>query len=230
MQVALTMPSMATSTASTRFTSLLAGVLMSAIVMTSIPGLQYTTWDSRGVQPTAAEQAQPEPIPVPQKQDGLDQATLTSYLATNWKLERPYASQVASGMLTSSKRNGIDLMLLMAVAATESSFNHSVGNPGGGNDPRKPYGIMQVAGEFHPEKFPEKSVRRTTVKENIEIGAQVLKEYLASEGGNERRALLRYNGSLNISDKYFQKVRRLKQSLRRGLLAMKSSVSDADRG
>jgi soluble lytic murein transglycosylase-like protein len=118
----------------------------------------------------------------------------------------------------------------MAVAATESSFNHSVGNPGGGNDPRKPFGIMQVAGQFHPEKFPQREVRRTTVKENIEIGAQVLKEYLASEGGNERRALLRYNGSLNISDKYFLRVRRLKQTLRHGLMAMKTSLSVEDRG
>ncbi|HDR9109714.1 TPA: transglycosylase SLT domain-containing protein [Burkholderia vietnamiensis] len=228
MQVSLTMPSMATSTASTRFTSLLAGVLMSAVVMTSIPGLQYTTWATHGVQPTPVELTQPGPVP--QAQDGMDQATLTAYLAANWNLQRPYASQVASGMLTSSKRNGLDLTLLMAVAATESSFNHSVGNPGGGNDPRKPFGIMQVAGQFHPEKFPQKEVRRTTVKENIEIGAQVLKEYLASEGGNERRALLRYNGSLNISDKYFLRVRRLKQTLRHGLMAMKTSLSVEDRG
>ncbi|WP_434715587.1 transglycosylase SLT domain-containing protein [Paraburkholderia sp. A3RO-2L] len=228
MQVSLSMPSMATSTASTRFTSLLAGVLMSAVVMASIPGLQYTTWAPHGVQPTPVELTQPGPVL--QTQDGMDQATLTSYLAANWNLQRPYASQVASGMLTSSKRNGLDLTLLMAVAATESSFNHSVGNPGGGNDPRKPFGIMQVAGQFHPEKFPQREVRRTTVKENIEIGAQVLKEYLASEGGNERRALLRYNGSLNISDKYFLRVRRLKQTLRHGLMAMKTSLSVEDRG
>jgi soluble lytic murein transglycosylase-like protein len=76
---------------------------------------------------------------------------------------------------------------------------------------------MQVAGQYHAEKFPGGTVRHTSVRENLDIGAQVLKEYLARERGNERRALLRYNGSLHISDKYYRKVTRFKQRLGRGL-------------
>lgn len=210
------------TTFSSRLTSLLTGVLMSAVALASIPGLEFTTLAAHGLIRTPVV-VHPEPAgtPVPQAAAAFDQDTVTSYLSREWNLGRPYASQVASAVLTSSKRHGVDPLLLMAVAATESSFKHWVGNPDGGNDPMKPFGIMQVAGRYHTDKFPGGEVKATSVKENVDIGARVLKEYLASERGNERRALLRYNGSLHVSDKYFHTVSRFKQRLLRGLLAQR---------
>lgn len=219
------------TTLSSRAVSLLSGVLMTAIALSSVPGLDYTTTQAHGLKRV-------KPIDVVEQVDvaevgankparkalpsgfQFNQETITSYLANEWNLGWQYASQVSAAVLSAAKRHGVDPLLLMAVAATESSFQHSVGNPGGGSDPMKPYGIMQVAGRWHPDKFPE-GVAETTVKENVDIGAQVIKEYLAIEGGNERRALLRYNGSLNISDKYFNTVTRFKQKLIQGLSAQK---------
>ncbi|KVP17076.1 lytic transglycosylase domain-containing protein [Burkholderia ubonensis] len=217
------------TTFSSRLTSLLSGVLMSAVAMASIPGLDFTTWAPHGLVRTPVVQAPAtQAKPVPQElAAALDQDTVAAYLSREWKLGRPYASQVASAVLTSSRRHGVDPLLLMAVAATESSFQHGVGNPGGGEDPMKPFGIMQVAGRYHTDKFPGGAVKQTTVKENVDIGARVLKEYLATEGGNERRALLRYNGSLHVSDKYFHKVSRFKQRLLRGLLAQRHLDKEA---
>ncbi|KWA84173.1 hypothetical protein WL29_22690 [Burkholderia ubonensis] len=210
------------TTFSSRLTSLLTGVLMSVVALASIPGLEFTTLAARGLIRTPVEvHREPAGTPVPQAAAALDQDTVTSYLSREWNLGRPYASQVASAVLASSKRHGVDPLLLMAVAATESSFKHWVGNPDGGNDPMKPFGIMQVAGRYHTDKFPGGEVKATSVKENVDIGARVLKEYLASERGNERRALLRYNGSLHVSDKYFHTVSRFKQRLLRGLLAQR---------
>jgi len=210
-----------TATLSTRLTSLLYGALMSAVALASVPGLHYTTKGNYEAEPTAearpVPQPQPQPRVAPRQAGGISQPVLASYLAREWSLGRGYATQVASAMLSSSKRHGVDPFLLMAVAAAESSFQHSVGNPDGGFDPMKPFGIMQVAGQFHPDKFPGGQVKPTSVVENVDIGARVLKEYLVSERGNERRALLRYNGSLHVSDKYFQKVNRFKQRLLRGL-------------
>ena len=142
---------------------------------------------------------------------------IAGYLARDWNLSPRYANQVASAMMVSAHRYELDPVLLLAVAGTESSFQHHVGNPGGGQDPMKPFGIMQVAGRWHQEKFPYGAVKVTSVAENIDIGAQVLKEYLEDEAGNERRALLRYNGSLNLSDSYFRKVSRIKQQVLQGL-------------
>jgi soluble lytic murein transglycosylase-like protein len=207
-----------TSTFSARLTSLLYGALMSAIVLASAPSLPHATRSTQGVVPTTVvADAVPTPAPPVVRPAGPDKRTMTAYLAREWKLGRTYAAQVASAVLTSAKRYRVDPMLLLAVAATESSLQHSVGNPGGGADPMKPYGIMQVAGQHHTDKFPGGVVKRTSVVENVDIGAKVLKEYLALEGGNERRALLRYNGSLNVSDKYFWKVNRFKQRLTREL-------------
>ena len=213
----------ATTTFSSRLTSLLTGVLMSAVALASIPGLEVTTLAAHGFIRTPVVVQHPEPAgtPVPQSAAAFDQDTVTAYLSREWNLGRPYASQVASAVLTSSRRHGVDPLLLMAVAATASSFKHGVGNPDGGNDPMKPFGIMQVAGRYHTDKFPGGEVKATSVKENVDIGARVLKEYLASERGNERRALLRYNGSLHVSDKYFHTVSRFKQRLLRGLLAQR---------
>lgn len=209
-----------------RVISLLSGVLMSAIALGSIPSFEHTTEPTHDLQRTVqVEKVDRQPVastPV------VDQSTVTSYLVREWNLGKQYATQVASAVLSAARRHGVDPLLLMAVAATESSFNHSVGNPGGGNDPMKPFGIMQVAGRYHQDKFPEGSVTRTNVGQNIDIGAQVIKEYLKLERGNERRALLRYNGSLHVSDKYFNKVNRFKKQVLSGLKEEKARLAEDD--
>jgi len=186
--------------------------------MASAPGLQHTPRATHDAVPTTVV-AQPVPTSAPAaaKPAVPDKRTLTAYLAREWKLGRDYAAQVASAVLSAAQRNRVDPVVLLAIAATESSLQHSVGNPGGGSDPMKPYGIMQVAGQYHIDKFPGRVVRRTSVRENFDIGAKVYGEYLALERGNERRALLRYNGSLNVSDRYFLKVNRFKHRLSRDL-------------
>lgn len=207
-----------------RVISLLSGVLMSAIALGSIPSFEHTTEPTHDLQRTV-QVAQSEAVPVAAA-SVVDKDTVASYLSREWNLGKQYATQVASAVLSAARRHGVDPLLLMAVAATESSFNHSVGNPGGGNDPMKPFGIMQVAGRYHQEKFPAGSVTRTNVGQNIDIGAQVIKEYLDRERGNERRALLRYNGSLHVSDKYFNKVNKFKKRLLSGLKEEKARLEE----
>lgn len=207
-----------------RVISLLSGVLMSAIALGSIPSFEHTTEPTHDLQRTV-QVAQSEAVPVATA-SVVDKDTVASYLSREWNLGKQYATQVASAVLSAARRHGVDPLLLMAVAATESSFNHSVGNPGGGNDPMKPFGIMQVAGRYHQDKFPAGSVTRTNVGQNIDIGAQVIKEYLDLERGNERRALLRYNGSLHVSDKYFNKVNKFKKRLLSGLKEEKARLEE----
>jgi soluble lytic murein transglycosylase-like protein len=162
----------------------------------------YLTPTSTGalVSPPAATAAHTRPAVASQEWT----LAAAHYLKSRWNLADAYARRVTTGIARASSMYHVDPMLLLAIAATESSFQHDVGNPGGGNDPLKPYGIMQVAGEFHRDKFPGGQVGPTTVEQNINLGASVLRDYLNAENGNVRLALRRYGGT--DDDRYYQRV------------------------
>lgn len=153
-----------------------------------------------------------QPIQVPAVSTVPTQDAVSEYLRKEWKLASGYANKVSEAIYQAAERYNVDPLLLMAIAAAESSFNH-IGNPNGKADPREPFGIMQIAGKYHAEKFPGGKVKATSVSENIFLGARILREYLDIEEGNERRALLRYNGTLNVSDRYYQRIRRMRNFL-----------------
>ncbi|RQR65501.1 lytic transglycosylase domain-containing protein [Burkholderia sp. Bp9125] len=143
---------------------------------------------------------------------------VSGYLETRWNLASGYAVTVAGAVEHAARAYQLDPMVLLAIAATESSFRHDVGNPGGGADPMEPYGIMQVAGRWHRDKFPNGTVVRTGVAENIHLGASVLRDYLDLEDGNLRRALMRYNGASD--DRYSRKVAAFSRRLRAELATL----------
>lgn len=153
------------------------------------------------------------PVSAPLLSVEARQTFLMTHLADNWRLSSRQAATVVRAAYKSAARHDIDPLLLLAIAGRESSFRH-IGNPDGGTDPEQPFGIMQVAGQWHREKFPEGDVRETTLAENFELGAQVLREYLDRERGEVRRALLRYNGSLDRDDRYSKEVLAIKEKLR----------------
>lgn len=72
---------------------------------------------------------------------------------------------------------------------------------------------MQVAGQWHVDKFAGGVVRKTSLTENIDLGAKVLSDYLEKEAGNEKSALQRYNGS--TKDRYPAAVFRLREDQRK---------------
>lgn len=146
------------------------------------------------------------------------QKRVSDYLQTRWNLASGYAGTVAGAVEHAARAYQLDPVVLLAIAATESSFRHDVGNPGGGADPLEPYGIMQVAGRWHRDKFPHGAVVRTGVAENIHLGASVLREYLDLEDGNLRRALMRYNGTSD--GRYSQKVTAFSRRLRAELATL----------
>lgn len=128
------------------------------------------------------------------------------HLKNTWRVPDTLALEILASVDRAQKKFEVSPALILAVMATESSFKH-VGNPDGNFNPHKPFGLMQVYGKWHPEKFPEGRPRVTRPKENIMIGVQVLKEYLDREEGNLIRALHRYNGSLDDpTRKYSKKV------------------------
>lgn len=120
---------------------------------------------------------------------------VAAYLVAVWQLPTKYAADVAKAAFAAAEKHDVDPVLVLAVAAKESSFRHDVGNPGGGDNPLRPFGIMQVAGRWHADKFPGGQVRRTSLAENLDLGAAVLAEYLDDTDGDVSRALKKYNGT-----------------------------------
>lgn len=58
-------------------------------------------------------------------------------------------------------------------------------------------GAMQVGYRFHKEKCNKIGIKEKdlhSIDHGINIGCQVIKEYLIKSGGNRQKALLRYNG------------------------------------
>lgn len=118
---------------------------------------------------------------------------------------------------TRSVGSAIAPLASRGVAGHESSFRH-IGNSGGGDDPNRPFGIMQVAERWHADKFDAGVVRKTTLAENLDLGAQVVKECLYREHGNERRALRRYRGAPSPrQDTYILAVLRLRDDIQLAL-------------
>lgn len=165
-----------------------------------------------------ATAAAPRPVTAQADDRLVWRERVSGYLETRWSLASGYARTVAGAVEQAARAYQLDPVVLLAIAATESSFRHDVGNPGGGADPLEPYGIMQVAGRWHRDKFPNGTVVRTGVAENIHLGASVLRDYLDLEDGDLRRALMRYNGTSD--DRYSRKVTALSRRLRTELATL----------
>ncbi|GBG14874.1 transglycosylase [Novimethylophilus kurashikiensis] len=134
---------------------------------------------------------------------------MARFIAVRWGLGLGYAKTVVGAAFHAAEKYHLEPTTLLAIAARESSFRHRQDA-----DPNNTYGIMQVIGRYHRDKFSGGVVHPTTVTENIEIGAKVVREYLTLEGGNEPRAIMRYNGSENKED-YQRSVTRLKKLFNR---------------
>lgn len=137
---------------------------------------------------------------------------LVQEISSKWKISNFEATSILENVIQIAQENSMDPILILSVIAEESAFQYR-GNP---NDfsknysninPENPHGLMQIAGRWHRDKFPEGIVAITTDLVNLKIGTQILKEHLLKESGDIRRALHRYNGSLNDpTQKYSRNV------------------------
>lgn len=153
--------------------------------------------------------------------------TLASHIAAEWSVPAEQSAALVHKAFAASAAYALDPLLVLAVMAQESSFRNFgnahawLRNPGAEVNPMAAHGPMQVAGRWHPEKMPRDSsgrIRQTTLEENVQVGAWVLREYLDREDGDVHTALQRYNGNLADPDgRYATSVMRHLKSLERAL-------------
>jgi soluble lytic murein transglycosylase-like protein len=121
-----------------------------------------------------------------------DQRAVTEFIAKRYRV----AQDAAAGFVATAYRAGgewkVDPLLILAVVAVESRYNPVAESNMGAK------GLMQVIPKFHPEKLAEHGGESALLDPhvNIQVGAQILREYLRRFGETET-ALQMYAGAFD---------------------------------
>ena len=143
-----------------------------------------------------------------------EQRAVTEFIAKRYRV----AQDATAGFVASAYRAGnewkVDPLLILAVMAVESRYNPVAESNMGAK------GLMQVMPKFHADKLVEHGGEGALLDPqiNIQVGAQILREYLRRYGETET-ALQMYAGAFDEpSSSYASKVlaerSRLEQMLR----------------
>ena len=122
------------------------------------------------------------------------QVALVRHISANWRVADDQIQRYVSKVWRVAGELELDPFLVLAVMATESSFNPRAQSPRGAQ------GLMQVHTRVHREKFrPHGGPSRAFDPEaSIRVGSVILKQYLGRHGGNARGALKSYVGAANL--------------------------------
>ena len=107
------------------------------------------------------------------------------------------AKKYATWIFESASKNSVDPLMILSVMKVESQFDYRAMSPTGA------IGLMQIIHSWHKEKTTKAGL--FDPKNNIDVGAQILKEYSA-QSRTQAEVLLRYNGSLGKAPVYATKV------------------------
>jgi len=121
-----------------------------------------------------------------------EQRAVTEFIAKRYRV----AHDAAAGFVATAYQAGgawkVDPLLILAVMAVESRYNPVAESNMGAK------GLMQVIAKFHPEKLVEHGGESALLDPNvnIQVGAQILREYLRRFGETET-ALQMYAGAFD---------------------------------
>jgi soluble lytic murein transglycosylase-like protein len=125
--------------------------------------------------------------------------TVAAYLGRKYRVARVAIEPVVSAAQAAGSKVGLDPLLIIAVAAVESSFNPFAESAVGAQ------GLMQVVPRFHKDKLPKQGAASEALLDphtNIHVGARVLKEAIARAGSLEA-GLQQYAGAPADADSQY---------------------------
>ena len=128
--------------------------------------------------------------------------TLARYLSHRYQVRLAGTEQVVQAAYAASREVGLDPLLLLAVAAVESSFNPLAESVVGAK------GLMQIIPKYHRDKLRRAGGERALFdpEANIRVGARILREYVYRTG-TLQAGLQFYNGAFfDASAQYARKV------------------------
>jgi len=135
-------------------------------------------------------------------QEDPEQRALTEFIAKRYRV----AEQAITGIVSSAYRAGaehrVDPLLILAVVAVESRFNPVAESVFGAK------GLMQVLPKYHREKLSEHGGETALLKPevNIQVGTQILREYLRRSGETEGALQMYLGGADESASLYTGKV------------------------
>jgi soluble lytic murein transglycosylase-like protein len=156
--------------------------------------------------PDIAEQALlaclPERIEAPAPALTTRELRLARYLSRRYMVNQAATEQMVQAAYAAADQVGLDPLLLLAVAAVESSFNPLAESVMGAK------GLMQIIPRWHREKLERLGGDEALFdpQANILLGARILKEYVHRTGTLEA-GLQFYNGAFfDSTAQYARKV------------------------
>jgi hypothetical protein len=138
----------------------------------------------------ALEQGRPARIEAPAPPLSATELHLARYLSRRYVVGLAATEQMVQAAYAAADQVGLDPLLLLAVAAVESSFNPLAESVVGAK------GLMQIIPKWHREKLAALGGDRALFdpEANILLGARILKEYVHRTGTLEA-GLQFYNGA-----------------------------------
>lgn len=120
---------------------------------------------------------------------------VVQHISRKFRVQESSIEQYASYARQAGRVYNIDPYLILAIMATESSFNPRAESRVGAQ------GLMQVHTRVHRKRFKPYGSTKTVwePKVNILVGSSILSDYLKRYGGSERRALKAYVGAARLS-------------------------------
>jgi soluble lytic murein transglycosylase-like protein len=118
-----------------------------------------------------------------------------------YRLQSPEFAKITDSVFTQSQKFGFNPYLVMAIIFVESNFNrHAVSKAGA-------YGLMQINYAIWKDELKIDLKKITQVDYNIELGLNILKNYLRETSGDILQALILYNnGYKQNNSSYNEKV------------------------
>lgn len=144
----------------------------------------------RATEPPGANFATGSIQPSSQLGGEREQRLVTEMLAKRYRVAQEAVSGFVAVAYRAGKDTAVDPLLILAIIAVESRFNPVAESAFGAR------GLMQIIPKFHREKLVEHGGIEALLdpEVNIQVGAQVLREYLRRFGGTEP-ALQAYAGA-----------------------------------
>ena len=121
-----------------------------------------------------------------------EQQTVAEYIAKRYRVAEAAAAQYVALAYVAGAEHSVDPLLILAVMAIESRYNPVAESFMGAK------GLMQVIPKYHPEKLAGHGGEEALLvpEVNIQIGAQILREYQRRFGDTET-ALQVYGGAFD---------------------------------
>jgi soluble lytic murein transglycosylase-like protein len=154
----------------------------------------------RATEPPGANFAAGSIQPTADSAGGREQRAVTEMLAKRYRVAQEAVGGFVAAAYRSGKETAVDPLLILAVISVESRFNPVAESAFGAK------GLMQIIPKFHKDKLVEHGGDDALLdpEVNIQVGAEVLREYIRRFGGTET-ALQAYAGAFEEPNSFYAK-------------------------